>query len=157
MANHPLHPTSHPQTIITTTRPDPLSIINNHVVAPTFKDVFLSQLVPPIYTPHIAHLFGIPPSQCAPAGSAERCTITDCITCISLQTFLFWFPHTIAFSPVFQCLSLHMSEFTYVSICFTPMFHLFAIPPSQCAPASSAERSINIHLVTWPAHNLLIA
>ena len=42
---------------------------------------------------------------------------TDCITCLTLQTFLFWFPHTIAFSPVFQCLSLHMFELVYVFTC----------------------------------------
>ena len=71
--------------------------------------------------------------------------------------FLFWLPHTTGFPPVFQCLNLYMSEFTYVSISFTPMSHSFAIPPSQCAPAGSAERSINTLLVAWPVHNLLIA
>ena len=78
------------------------------------------------------------------------------ITCLTLHTFLFWFRQTIAFSPVLKCLSLYISEFTHVSICFTPMFHLFAIPPSQCAPANSAERSTNAILVACPAHNLLI-
>ena len=70
--------------------------------------------------------------------------------------FLFWFPHTFAFSPVFKCLSFYISEFTLVSICFTHKFQSFAIPPSQCASAGSAERSTNILLVAWPAHNLLI-
>ena len=37
------------------------------------------------------------------------------------------------------------------------MFHLFAIPLSQCAPAGSAEWSTNTLLVTWLAHNKLIA
>ena len=39
---------------------------------------------------------------------------TDCITCLTLQAFLFWFPHTIAFSWVFQCLSLHVFDLVYV-------------------------------------------
>ena len=57
--------------------------------------------------------------------------------------------HTIAFS--------HMFEFYYTSICFIPMFHLFAISPSQCAPVDSAGQSNNTFLATWPAHKSLIA
>ena len=37
------------------------------------------------------------------------------------------------------------------------MLHLFAFSPSQCAPIGSAEPSTNTFLVTWAAHNLLIA
>ena len=55
-----------------------------------------------------------------------------------------WFEHTIAFSHIF--------EFYYVSICFIPMFHLFAISPSQCAPADSVVQSINTFLVAWPVY-----
>ena len=54
------------------------------------------------------------------------------------------FEHTIAFSHIF--------ESYYVSICFIPMFHLFAISPSQCAPADSVVQSINTFLVAWPVY-----
>ena len=43
------------------------------------------------------------------------------------------------------------------SICFTPVFHSFTIPLSQCAPAGSAEQSTSTLLVAWSAHNSLIA
>ena len=78
------------------------------------------------------------------------------ITCLTLHTFLSWFQNTNEFLPIFKCLSLYISEFTHISICFTPMFHSFVIPPFQGAPAGSAKRCINTFLVAWPMHSLLI-
>ena len=56
------------------------------------------------------------------------------IKSLTSQTFLFYFPHTIAFLPVFQCLSLHMFELVYVFTFLFLCFHSFTIFPSECAP-----------------------
>ena len=49
-----------------------------------------------------------------------------CMTCLTSQTFLFWFLQTIAFLPVYLCLSFNTSE--YVSLpCF---IQLLSFPPS---------------------------
>ena len=48
---------------------------------------------------------------------------TKCMTYITSQTFLLYFPHTIAFSPVFLCLSLPMFELVFVFICLFLCFH----------------------------------
>lgn len=102
------------------------------------------------------HLFAIPPSQsvCSPMLSRvihqhtfSRLTgakFTECMTCLTLQTFLFWFPHTIVFSPVFHCLSLHMFELLYVFTCLFLWFHSFTIFLSQCAP-TWLNRAIDLH------------
>ena len=102
------------------------------------------------FTP-MFHSFAIPPSQWAPAGSDERSTsrlagaqFTDCMTCLTSQTFLFCFSHTIAFLPVFQCLSLHMFELVYVFTCLFLCFHSFTIFLSECAP-TWLSRAIHQH------------
>ena len=49
-----------------------------------------------------------------------------CMTCLTSQTFLFWLLQTIAFLPVYLCLSFNTSE--YVSLpCF---IHLLSFHPS---------------------------
>ena len=58
----------------------------------------------------------------------------DCMTCLTSQTFLFCFSQTIAFSPVFLCLSLHMFELVFVFTCLYKCFHSFTIFPSEFAP-----------------------
>ena len=42
---------------------------------------------------------------------------TVCMTYFTLQTFLFWFPQTLAFSPLHLCLTLNTSEHTLL-LCF---------------------------------------
>ena len=69
---------------------------------------------------------------------------TDCMTCLTSQTFLFCFSHTIAFSPVFQCFSLHMFELVYVITCLFLCFHSFTIFLSKCAP-TWLSRAIHQH------------
>ena len=107
-----------------------------------------------IYFTPMFHSFAIPPSQCAPIGSAERSTntllvawpaqFTDCMTCLTSQTFLFCFSCTIAFPPVLLCLSLHMFELVFVLTCLLPCFHCFTIFPSKCAP-TWLSRAIHQH------------
>ena len=59
----------------------------------------------------------------APTGSAKWPTsiifsrlagaqLADCITCLTSRMFTFWFPQTIAFFPVYFCLSLNTSNNT---------------------------------------------
>ena len=69
---------------------------------------------------------------------------TDCMTCLTSQTFLFCFPHTNTFSPVFQCLGLHMFELVYVFICLFLCFQFITIFLSQCAP-KWLSRAIHQH------------
>ena len=107
----------------------------------------------------------IPPSHSA--GSAERSTNTLLVAWPAHNLLIAWpaspqrrfysvFSHTIAFSPVFQCLSLHMFELTIVFTCFFPCFHLFTVFPSECTP-TRLSRAIHQHsLVAWATHNFLI-
>ena len=83
---------------------------------------------------------------------------TNCMTCPTWQAFLFCFPHTITFFPVFQCLSLslHMFKLVYFFTCLFLCFHLFTIFPSQCAPHGSAKQSTNTVLVAWSVQSFLI-
>ena len=81
-----------------------------------------------------------------------RAQFADCITFLATLKIFFRFLQTIMFSPFRTCFSFIMSG--HVSFL---MIHLFAIFPSQCAPAGSAEQSNSTFLVSWPAHNLLIA
>ena len=83
--------------------------------------------------------------------------LTDCMTCLTSQTFLFYFPHTIAFLPVFQCFSLHMFELVFVFTCLFPCFHSFTFFRPSVPPHDSAVQFTNTDLVAWPAHNFLIA
>ena len=69
---------------------------------------------------------------------------TDCMTCLTSQTFLFCFSHTIALSPVFLCLSLLMFELVFVFTCLFSCFHLFTVFPSKCAP-TWLSRAIHQH------------
>ena len=69
---------------------------------------------------------------------------TDCMTCLTSQTFLFCFSCTIAFPPVLLCLSLHMFELVFVLTCLLPCFHCFTIFPSNCAP-TWLSRAIHQH------------
>ena len=68
----------------------------------------------------------------------------DCMTCVTLQTILFSFSHTIAFLPVFLCLSLHMFELVFVFTCLFLYFHQFTISPSECA-STWLSRAIHQH------------
>ena len=68
----------------------------------------------------------------------------DCMACLTSQTFLFCFSHSIAFLPVFQCLSLHMFKLVYIFTTFLLGFHPFTIFPSQCAP-TWLSRAIHQH------------
>ena len=87
-------------------------------------------------------------SQCTTASQVEStksdrlvsALVLDCITCLTTQRILFQCEQTITFS--------HMFEFYHVSTCFIPLFHLFAIPPSQCTPAGSAQRSTITDCIT---------
>ena len=69
---------------------------------------------------------------------------TDSMTCLTSQTFLFCFSHSISFSPVFLCLSLHMFELVFVFTCLFPCFHLFTIFPSECE-TTWLSRAIHQH------------
>ena len=73
--------------------------------------------------------------------------VVDCITYLTSHGILFRFACTTAFSCMF--------EFHYNPICFIPMFHLFEISPSQCAPIGLAEPSTYTILVDWSARNLI--
>ena len=77
---------------------------------------------------------------------------TDCMTCLSSQKFLFCFSHTVAFSPVLLCLSLHMFQLVFVSTCLFPCFHLFTIFPFECTPIWLNRR---IHQHTFSRMNRL--
>ena len=107
---------------------------------------------------YMFHSFAIFLSQCVPLGSVELSTNTFLIAwpahnlLIALPASLYKF---ICVSiSVDSCIlaSLFMFELEYVWICFIPVFHSFAIFPSQYAPMGSAERPWTTTQKSWLHH-----